>query len=793
MDKKINLIWFDQLNNQDVKTVGGKNASLGEMIRAISSKGVRVPNGFATTAHAYRDFLKQNDLQLQINRLLHDLVRDDVGKLEIVGKKIRNLILNTPFLPDFEADVLSAYRKLVNSYGASKAISVAVRSSATAEDLPEASFAGQQETYLNVRDESSLIKAIKLVFASLYTDRAIVYRINNKFEHSKVALSAGIQKMVKSDEAGSGVAFSIDTESGFQDAILINAAFGLGETIVQGSVNPDEYFVYKPSLKTNHYAILRKIRGEKEIKMVYENGNGLDFKTTKIVSTSDHERSKMVLTDDEIHELARYVAIIEDHYKRPMDIEWAKDAQDNKIYIVQARPETVKSRDKTHTFKKYILKEKGEFIAKGRSVGQKIGQGKARVLDDVSEILHVRDGDVLVTNMTDPDWEPVMKRTSAIVTNQGGRTCHAAIVARELGIPAVVGCGNATTTVEEGKDVTVSCAEGEIGYVYSGLLHFESLEQNVDKMPKLPVKIMLNIADPNQAFDLSFLPNDGVGLARMEFIINDMIGIHPNALINFDTLPINLKDEISKKTVGYDDPVKFYVDKLREGISMIAAAFSPKPVIFRTSDFKSNEYANLLGGALFEPEESNPMIGFRGASRYTHERFSKCFVLECKALKAVRDDMGLTNVEVMIPFVRTVDELKGVLEILAHNGLKRGENGLRIIMMCEIPSNIILAEEFLEHVDGYSVGSNDLTQLTLGLDRDSDILAPLFDERNQAVKDSLQKAIKICRKMNKYIGICGQAPSDFPDLAKWLLQQKIDSISLNPDSVIKTWLHLAKK
>jgi pyruvate,water dikinase len=773
-----NILWFKALTNTDVAKVGGKNASLGEMISRLSNQGIRVPNGFATTADAFRKFLQQRNLQKKIDEVLKDLNPADVKKLKVIGEKIRKWIIDTPFLKEFETDLIEAYSKLN--------CTVAVRSSATAEDLPQASFAGQQETYLNISGKTKLLQAVKLVFASLYTNRAIVYRINNNFAHHKVALSAGIQKMVRSDKAGSGVAFSIDTETGFKDVVLINAAFGLGETVVQGMVNPDEYLVYKPNLRTQYHAILQKKCGTKAVKMVISSG------VTQTQKTAKKEQQKFVLTDKEITELANYILLIEKHYKCPMDIEWAKDGKDNKLYIVQARPETVKSQAKKNILKTYNLQEKGNVITSGSSIGQKIGQGTARILKNASEISKFKKGEVLVTDMTDPDWEPVMKSSSAIVTNRGGRTCHAAIVARELDIPAVVGCNNATEAIKNKQKITVSCAEGDIGYIYDGLLRFKVNEQDIGKIPKIPVKIMLNIANPDDAFNLSFMPNDGAGLVRLEFIINNYIGMHPNALLNYGSLPLKLKNKIKERILDYKDPVSFYVDKLAEGIAMIAAAFNPKPVIVRTSDFKSNEYANLLGGETYEPHEDNPMIGFRGASRYVHEKFKKCFILECRALKQVRDKMGLKNVQIMIPFVRTIEELQKILKILEENGLTRGKDELKIIMMCEIPSNIILAEEFLEYVDGYSIGSNDLTQLTLGLDRDSAILAELFDERNEAVKKSLQKVIKICNRKKKYIGICGQAPSDYPDFALWLIDQKIGSISLNADTVLATWLHIAK-
>jgi pyruvate,water dikinase len=783
-----NVIWFDALSMKDIGEVGGKNASLGEMISGLAGAGIEVPMGFATTACAFRAFLAQNNLQKNISTIIEKLDTNDVKALEQAGAQIRKWIIETPFLASFEQDVKKAYAELTKDLTAA---AVAVRSSATAEDLPNASFAGQQETFLNVSGIDNVLLAIKEVFASLYNDRAISYRVHQGFEHLNIALSVGIQYMVRSDIAGSGVAFSIDTESGFADVILINAAFGLGETVVQGSVNPDEYYLYKPNLKTSKLAILRKRIGTKASKMLYKNTANFHAGTTEIVETTEAERHQFVLNDQELHELANYVLLIEEYYKKPMDVEWAKDGVNGKLYILQARPETVRSRANKQVLTQYHLKEKGKVLSTGRSIGQMIGQGKARILNSIKEMDKLAPNDVLITEMTDPDWEPVMKRASAIVTNRGGRTCHAAIVARELGIPAIVGCGNATATILDGQEVTVSCAEGDTGNVYAGLLDFERKELAVNNMPALPVKIMLNIANPDQAFIFSFIPNHGIGLARLEFIINNTIGIHPSALLNFDSLPNDLKQEINHRISGYNSPVDFYIDKLREGISTLAAAFYPKPIIVRLSDFKSNEYANLLGGKLYEPEEENPMLGFRGASRYAHARFKACFALECQALKQVRENMGLTNVEVMIPFVRTVAELQKVLQVLAENGLERGKNGLKIIMMCEIPSNAISAEEFLQHVDGFSIGSNDLTQLTLGLDRDSSIVADLFDERNPAVKFLLERAIKACNKLNKYIGICGQAPSDYPDLAAWLSQQGIGSISLNPDSVVKTWLYMA--
>jgi pyruvate,water dikinase len=782
-----NVIWFDELGKEDIGQVGGKNASLGEMIRHLSQKGVRIPNGFATTASAYLEFLKQNHLDDRIYKALKILQVDDLEALRKTGQQIRQWIIETPFLKSFEDDVAVALEKFQVEEGD---ISFAVRSSATAEDLPTASFAGQQETYLNVKGLEDTLDAIKKVFASLFTDRAIAYRVHHGFEHEKVALSVGVQRMVRSDISCSGVMFSLDTESGFRDVVFINAVYGLGEVIVQGRANPDAYVLYKPNLEANRFAILRKNLGTKAVKMIYSD-QVEDGEQTKVIDVPSVEQQKFVLTDDELHELARYAVMIDQYYDLPMDIEWGKDGLDGKLYILQARPETVKSQADTQILERYQLLEEGSVIVEGRSVGQRIGQGKARVLKHVSEMNRLKPGDVLVTDMTDPDWEPIMKIASAIVTNRGGRTCHAAIVARELEIPAVVGTNDATEKIKDGQAVTVSCAEGDIGYVYEGLLDFKIHQLDVGKMPALSVKIMMNIANPDSVFAFRFLPNHGVGLARLEFVINNMIGIHPNAVLNFRKLSAVLKKTVSEKIVGYNDPIDFYVSKLREGIATIAAAFYPKPVIVRTSDFKSNEYANLMGGELYEPSEDNPMLGFRGASRYVDDRFRQCFELECRALKQVRDEMGLTNVEVMIPFVRTVEEGKAVVNLMAENGLKRGENGLKIIMMCEVPSNAILAGEFLEHFDGFSIGSNDLTQLTLGLDRDSSIISHLFDERNAAVKFFLSRAIKTCNQLKKYIGICGQGPSDYPDLAKWLMQEGIGSMSLNPDTVVQTWLYIA--
>ncbi len=789
MDKYV--LWYDQLGMGDVERVGGKNASLGEMISNLSNMGVSVPNGFATTADAFRAFLEQSGLNQRINEELANLDVDDVTKLAEVGAKIRGWVMDTPFIPEMEQAITEAYAKL--KADANDDFAVAVRSSATAEDLPDASFAGQQETFLNVRGLDNVMKALKEVFASLFNDRAIAYRVHQGFEHSLVALSAGVQKMVRSDIAASGVMFTMDTESGFNDVVFITGAYGLGETVVQGAVNPDEFYVYKPALAEGRQSIVRKTLGGKAIKMVYTNDTD-HGKTVETVDVEVNERMQFCINNAEVQELAKQAMIIEQHYKRPMDIEWAKDGADGKIYIVQARPETVKSRSDKNIIERYRLKNTSDVVATGRAIGQKIGKGKARVISSIDEMASVQPGDVLVTDMTDPDWEPVMKRAAAIVTNRGGRTCHAAIIARELGIPAVVGCGDATDRIKNGVEVTVSCAEGDTGKIYSGLLDFEVSKDSVEDMPELPFKIMMNVGNPDRAFDFGQLPNAGVGLARLEFIINRMIGVHPKALLDYD----KLEDESLKKTIamqmaGYPNPKEFYISKLVEGISTIACAFAPEKVIVRMSDFKSNEYANLIGGHLYEPHEENPMLGFRGASRYISEEFRECFELECEAIKRVRNKMGFNNVEVMIPFVRTLGEAEKVIELLAENGLRRGDNGLRVIMMCELPSNAILAQEFLKFFDGFSVGSNDLTQLSLGLDRDSGIISHLFDERDPTVKVLLANAIKACKKANKYIGICGQGPSDHPDLAKWLMEQGIDSVSLNPDTVLETWLFLAKK
>ncbi|RFA34817.1 phosphoenolpyruvate synthase [Alkalilimnicola ehrlichii] len=780
------VVWFESLGMNDVERVGGKNASLGEMISHLSAAGVSVPGGFATTAAAYWDFLDESGLRERINEALEGLDVDDVDRLVEVGAKIRKMIVDTPFPPTLEQAIVDAFNKLdADGNG-----SFAVRSSATAEDLPDASFAGQQETFLNVQGLDHVLIAIKDVFASLYNDRAIAYRVHHGFDHGQVALSAGIQKMVRSDIGAAGVMFTMDTESGFRDVVFITASYGLGETVVQGAVNPDEFYVHKSTLEAGRPAVLRRNLGSKAIKMVYsgERGHG---KTVKTVDVDLAERNQFSLTDAEVEDLARQALIIEKHYGRPMDIEWGRDGNDGKLYILQARPETVKSRDGGQVLQRYHLKNRGEVVATGRSIGQRIGAGKARVISDLKEMNKVEPGDVLVTDMTDPDWEPIMKRAAAIVTNRGGRTCHAAIIARELGIPAVVGAGDATDRIKDGQDVTVSCAEGDTGYIYAGQQEFEVRELSLENMPELPFKIMMNVGNPDRAFDFASLPNAGVGLARLEFIINRMIGIHPKALLEFDQQTPDLQETIRTQIAGYASPRDFYVDKLSEGIGTLAAAFSDKPVIVRMSDFKSNEYANLIGGEKYEPHEENPMIGFRGASRYISEDFRECFKMECEALKRVRNDMGLTNVWIMIPFVRTVEEGKQVIELLAENGLRKGENDLKVIMMCELPSNAVLADQFLEHFDGFSIGSNDLTQLTLGLDRDSGLIAHLFDERNDAVKAMLHMAIQAARRAGKYVGICGQGPSDHPDLARWLMDEGIESVSLNPDTVVETWLYLA--
>lgn len=782
------VVSLDKLGVHDVEHVGGKNASLGEMISNLAGAGVSVPGGFATTAQAYRDFLEQSGLNDRIHAALDALDVDDVNALAKTGAQIRQWVMEAEFPARLDSEIRQAFAALANG---NDNLAVAVRSSATAEDLPDASFAGQQETFLNIRGVDNVIRAAKEVFASLFNDRAIAYRVHQGFDHKLVALSAGVQRMVRSETGTAGVMFTLDTESGFRDVVFITGAYGLGETVVQGAVNPDEFYVHKPTLEAGRPAILRRNLGSKAIKMIYGD-EAKAGRSVKVVDVDRADRARFALSDAEVTELAKQAMIIEKHYGRPMDIEWAKDGDDGKLYIVQARPETVKSRASATVMERYLLKEKGTVLVEGRAIGQRIGAGPVKVINDVSEMDKVQPGDVLVSDMTDPDWEPVMKRASAIVTNRGGRTCHAAIIARELGIPAVVGCGNATQILQDGQGVTVSCAEGDTGFIFEGELGFDVRKNSVDAMPDLPFKIMMNVGNPDRAFDFAQLPNEGVGLARLEFIINRMIGVHPKALLNFAGLPADIKESVEKRIAGYPDPVGFYVEKLVEGISTLAAAFWPKKVIVRLSDFKSNEYANLIGGKLYEPEEENPMLGFRGASRYISESFRDCFELECRALKKVRNEMGLTNVEIMVPFVRTLGEASQVVELLAGNGLKRGENGLKVIMMCELPSNALLADEFLEFFDGFSIGSNDLTQLTLGLDRDSGIVAHLFDERNPAVKKLLANAIAACNKAGKYIGICGQGPSDHPDLARWLMEQGIESVSLNPDSVLDTWFFLAE-
>ncbi|RUM93310.1 MAG: phosphoenolpyruvate synthase [Thiothrix sp.] len=778
--------WLKELGIDDIERVGGKNASLGEMLQNLTNLGVKVPDGFATTAHAYREFIAHERLGERINEQLADLDVDDVQALAKVGAKIRDWIMKIPLQSELESAIDLAYAELEKQYG--KDSSWAVRSSATAEDLPDASFAGQQETFLNVSGLADIKMAIRRVFASLFTDRAIAYRVHQGFEHSQVALSAGIQKMVRSDSAASGVMFTLDTESGFRDVIFITASYGLGEMVVQGAVNPDEFYVHKPTLDADRPAILRRNIGDKAIKMIYSDSG--DSPVT-VVDVERKDQLRFCITDAQIEELARQALVIEQHYGRPMDIEWALDSKDGEMYIVQARPETVQSQN-GKVIERFELMEEGTVLIEGRSIGGRIGAGTAKVISSLDDMDKIQAGDVLVTDMTDPDWEPIMKRAAAIVTNRGGRTCHAAIIARELGVPAVVGCGHATEAISDGDAVTVSCAQGDTGYVYSGKLAYEVLRTELENMPDIDLKVMMNVGNPDRAFDFCQIPNEGVGLARMEFIINNMIGIHPKALLDFDQLPKELQQEVGNKTVAYDSPREFFIGRMTEGISTIAAAFYPNPVILRMSDFKSNEYAKLLCGERYEPNEENPMIGFRGAARYIDAEFRPCFEMECEAIKRVRNTMGFTNVEVMIPFVRTLKEAKAVTELLAENDLGRGENGLRVIMMCELPSNAVLAEPFLEYFDGFSIGSNDMTQLTLGLDRDSSLVAEGFDERDPAVKVMLEMAINACRKQGKYIGICGQGPSDHPDLAKWLMDKGISSVSLNPDTVVGTWLMLAE-
>ncbi|OBU35974.1 phosphoenolpyruvate synthase [Photobacterium phosphoreum] len=783
-----NVIWYSDLSMNDVDRVGGKNASLGEMVANLSNAGVKVPNGYATTSHAFNQFLQADGLSQRIYALLDTLDVDDVNALKQAGATIRNWVLENPLPAALEADIRHCYQQLGEG---DEMLSVAVRSSATAEDLPDASFAGQQETFLNVRGIDAVIEATKHVFASLFNDRAISYRVHQGFDHEGVALSAGIQRMVRSDKAASGVMFTLDTESGFDQVVFITSSWGLGEMVVQGAVNPDEFYVHKPTLKAGNPAVVRRTIGSKLIKMVYADGKELGTQV-EITDTTAAEQNQFSLTDTEIMELAKQALIIEQHYGRPMDIEWAKDGNTGELLIVQARPETVRSRDNQQVMERFHLNDQGKTLIEGRAIGQRIGSGPVRIVSDLSQMDQVQQGDVLVADMTDPDWEPVMKKAAAIVTNRGGRTCHAAIIARELGIPAVVGCGDAMSLLQGGQNVTVSCAQGETGYVYDGILEFEVRRSEVEQLPTLPLKVMMNVGNPDRAFDFACIPNEGVGLARLEFIINKMIGIHPKALLNYDQQSAEIKAEIDKRIIGYANPVEFYIEKLTEGISTLAAAFWPQRVIVRMSDFKSNEYRNLVGGINYEPTEENPMLGFRGASRYIAPHFQDCFALECEAIKRVREKMGLKNVEIMIPFVRTVSEAASVIDLLAKFELRRGENGLKVMMMCELPSNAILAEEFLKYFDGFSIGSNDMTQLTLGLDRDSGDIAHLFDERNDAVKAMLSLAIKAANKAGKYVGICGQGPSDHEDFARWLMDQGIDSVSLNPDTVLETWTFLGK-
>ncbi|MEZ9068718.1 phosphoenolpyruvate synthase [Vibrio sp. 10N.222.54.F12] len=781
-----NTLWFNGLSMEDVDKVGGKNASLGEMVSNLANAGVSVPNGFATTSYAFNNFLDYKGLDERIHQLLDELDVEDVDALRKTGATIRQWVLDAPFPESLEQDIRDNYRELIEG---NEELSVAVRSSATAEDLPDASFAGQQETFLNVKGIDAVIEATKHVFASLFNDRAISYRVHQGFDHRGISLSAGIQRMVRSDKASSGVMFTLDTESGFDQVVFITSSWGLGEMVVQGAVNPDEFYVHKPMLEAGHYPVVKKTFGSKLIKMIYSTNQEIG-KQVDIIDTDTKERNEFSLNDEEIKELAKQAMIIEKHYQRPMDIEWAKDGIDGKLYIVQARPETVCSQSDQNVIERYELNTKADVLVEGRAIGQRIGSGPVRLVDSLDQMSLVQEGDVLVTDMTDPDWEPVMKKASAIVTNRGGRTCHAAIIARELGIPAIVGCGTATSSLNDGDTVTVSCSEGETGYVYNGELDFEIKRSEVDELPMLPTKVMMNVGNPDRAFDFAQIPNEGVGLARLEFIINKMIGIHPKALLNFDEQTDEIKAEINQRIRGYKDPIDFYVSKLTEGIATIASAFWPKRVIVRMSDFKSNEYSNLVGGKTFEPHEENPMLGFRGASRYISPVFEDCFELETQALKRVRNEMGLKNVEIMIPFVRTPSEAASVIDILAKFNLRRGDQGLKVIMMCELPSNAILAEEFLKYFDGFSIGSNDMTQLTLGLDRDSGDVAHLFDERNPAVKAMLKMAIDAAAKAGKYVGICGQGPSDHDDLAEWLMEQGISSVSLNPDTVIDTWLKL---
>ncbi len=780
------ILNLSTINAAHVAIVGGKNASLGEMLQNLTKLKIQVPAGFATTVHAYREFLAYNFLDDKINEKLAALNINDVKALDKTSQQIRRWILGGEIFPELKRDISRAYAALSHK-------TVAVRSSATAEDMPEASFAGQQESFLNVKGVNHVLKAIRMVYASLFTSRAISYRYRHGYHFGQVGISVGIQPMVRSDKGSSGVIFTLDTESGFDQVVLITSAYGLGEGIVQGGVNPDEFIVYKPALAAGKHAILQRKLGSKASEVVYTKSNA-PHNSVKLVAVPKVDQQQFSLSDEDVETLARQSVLIEQHYGCPMDIEWAKDGMTGELYILQARPETVQSAvNKKNTIERYALLGTGKLLATGQSIGQQIGSGKARVILDHKKMNMVKPGEVIVTDMTDPDWEPVMKHAAGIVTNRGGRTCHAAIVARELGIPAIVGCGDATKKIKDNKLITISCAEGQVGYVYEGQLDYNVEKIAVDNMPKLAVNVCVNMGNPERAFTTRFLPNHGVGLARLEFIISHMIGVHPNACLNYQNLPKKLKEQVAKKTAAYANPVEYYIERLSEGIAMLAAAFDPKPVIFRFSDFKTNEYANLLGGELYEPKEENPMIGYRGASRYASDGFRDAFALECAAFKRVREKMGLLNAQIMIPFVRTVDELKKVITLMEENGLKRGEHGLKIYMMCEVPSNVILADEFLEHVDGYSIGSNDLTQLVLGLDRDSSIVAHLFDERNEAVKKLLHYVIALCNKKGKYIGICGQAPSDYPEFAEWLMEAGIKHISLNPDTIVKTWMQLAAK
>jgi pyruvate,water dikinase len=783
-----NVLWLKDLRLTDLAQVGGKNSSLGEMIGQLSELGVSVPGGFATTADAFKAFIAYNDLHARIYDKLATVDVEDVAALTQAGGEIRGWVMDAPLQPDLDADIRTAYKAMCDDNGVPD-MAVAVRSSATAEDLPDASFAGQQETFLNVTGADDVVRKVKEVFASLYNDRAIAYRVHHGFAHEDVFLSAGVQQMVRSDVGASGVLFTLDTESGFRDVVFVTSSLGLGEMVVQGAVNPDEFYVYKPTLKAGKPAILRRSLGSKQLRMVYSDVPGERVRTE---DTPVELRNTFSISDADVQELSKQALVIEAHYGRPMDIEWAKDGISGKLFIVQARPETVKSRAKATQIERYALQQRGEVICEGRAIGQKIGAGVARVVRSLDDMARVQPGDVLVADMTDPDWEPVMKRAAAIVTNRGGRTCHAAIIARELGVPAVVGTGNALDTIQDGQEVTVSCAEGDTGFIYKGALPFERTTTDLGNMPPAPLKIMMNVANPERAFDFGQLPNAGIGLARLEMIIASHIGVHPKALLEYDKQDAATKSKIDAKMAGYKSPVDFYVDRLAEGISTITASVAPNPVIVRLSDFKSNEYANLIGGARYEPHEENPMIGFRGASRYIDPSFSEAFALECRAVKRVREDMGLDNLWVMIPFVRTLDEGRKVIEVLRKNGLVQGQDGLKVIMMCEVPSNALLADEFLDIFDGFSIGSNDMTQLTLGLDRDSAIVANLFDERDPAVKKMLSMAIQAARAKGKYIGICGQGPSDHPDLAQWLMDEGIESVSLNPDTVVDTWLKLAK-